>query len=107
MLGSLIRFIRSGRTAKVPSFTLEPLESRELFSVVAGFTQTTLTTEINWGTAMAFAPDGRLFVCQQFGRLRVVKNGALLPTPFLSVQVDNAGERGLLGVALDPSFNSN
>ena len=29
-----------------------------------------------------FAPDGRLFVCQQGGQLRVVKNGALLATPF-------------------------
>ena len=30
---------------------------------------------------MAFAPDGRLFVCEQGGRLRVIKSGALLPTP--------------------------
>ena len=36
-------------------------------------------------TAMQFAPDGRLFVCEQGGRLRVVKNGALLPTPFLTI----------------------
>ena len=33
-------------------------------------------------TAMAFAPDGRLFVCEQAGKLRVVKDGALLATPF-------------------------
>jgi glucose/arabinose dehydrogenase len=53
---------------------------------------------------MAFAPDGRLFVAQQNGRLRVIKNGALLSTPFLTVNVDASGERGLLGVAFDPSF---
>ena len=34
-------------------------------------------------TAMAFAPDGRIFVCEQGGRLRVVKNGVLLSTPFI------------------------
>ena len=41
------------------------------------------------------------------GTLRVVKNGVLLPTPFLSITVDQAGERGLLGVALDPQFAAN
>ena len=34
---------------------------------------------------MAFAPDGRLFVAEQGGRLRVIKNGTLLATPFLTV----------------------
>ena len=53
---------------------------------------------------MAFAPDGRLFVCEQGGTLRVIKNGALLPTPFLTLTVDSSGERGLLGVAFDPDF---
>lgn len=56
---------------------------------------------------MAFAPDGRLFVCQQNGTLRVIKNGALLATPFLTLSVDSAGERGLLGIAFDPDFATN
>ena len=58
-------------------------------------------------TAMQFAPDGRLFVAQQSGQLRVVKGGQLLPTPFLSLPVDARGERGLLGVAFDPGFAQN
>lgn len=58
-------------------------------------------------TAMDFAPDGRLFVCLQGGNLRVIKNGALLPTPFLTLTVDSSGERGLLGIAFDPNFASN
>jgi len=56
---------------------------------------------------MAFAPDGRLFICQQDGRLRIIKQGLLLSTPFLTVGVDSQGERGLLGVAFDPNFSSN
>jgi glucose/arabinose dehydrogenase len=56
---------------------------------------------------MAFAPDGRIFICQQGGQLRVVKDGVLLPAPFLSVVVSSAGERGLLGVAIDPNFEIN
>src|SRR5712691_1569130 len=58
-------------------------------------------------TAMDFAPDGRLFVCLQGGNLRVIKNGALLPTPFVTISVDSSGERGLLGVAFDTNFSTN
>jgi glucose/arabinose dehydrogenase len=56
---------------------------------------------------MEFAPDGRLFVAEQNGKLRVIKNGALLATPFLTVTVDTTGEAGLLGVTFDPNFASN
>src|SRR5689334_12181765 len=58
-------------------------------------------------TAMEIAPDGRIFVCEQGGRLRVIKNGALLPDPFVTLNVDSNGERGLLGVAFDPNFAAN
>src|SRR6478609_6534979 len=72
----------------------------------AGFTETQISG-LSSPTAMDFAPDGRLFVCLQTGQLRVIKNGALLPTPFVSLSVDSSGERGLLGVAFDPNFAAN
>jgi glucose/arabinose dehydrogenase len=72
-----------------------------------GFTEAQFGGNLASPTAMAFAPDGRLFVCQQTGQLRVIKNGALLPTPFVSLSVDSSGERGLLGVTFDPNFSSN
>jgi glucose/arabinose dehydrogenase len=75
--------------------------------VPAGFRSATFASSIPSGTAMAFAPDGRLFVCQQTGALRVVKQGQLLATPFVTLTVDSTGERGLLGVAFDPQFASN
>ena len=56
---------------------------------------------------MAFAPDGRIFVSEQTGELRVVKNGVLLAQAFVSLTVDSSGERGLLGVAFDPTFATN
>ncbi|MCU1386372.1 MAG: hypothetical protein JWL71_5069, partial [Acidobacteria bacterium] len=56
---------------------------------------------------MQFAPDGRLFVSEQGGRLRVVKDGTLLSKPFVSITVNASGERGLLGIAFDPAFASN
>jgi len=76
-------------------------------TVPAGFTDSVVAGGLTIPTAMALAPDGRVFVCEQSGALRVIKNGALLPTPFLTVTVDSSGERGLLGVAFDPNFVSN
>src|SRR5688572_33142564 len=73
----------------------------------SGFTETRIASGLASPTAMAFAPDGRLFVAQQGGQLRVIKNGALLSTPFLTVSVSSVGERGLLGVAFDPNFSTN
>ena len=73
----------------------------------SGFAETRVATGLAAPTAMAFAPDGRLFVAEQGGQLRVIKNGALLATPFLTVTVDSSGERGLLGVAFDPDFATN
>ena len=75
--------------------------------VTANFVTTPYVTGLSNATAMQFAPDGRLFICQQTGELRVFKNGTLLPTPFVSLGVDPSGERGLLGVAFDPDFTTN
>src|SRR5204862_324794 len=72
----------------------------------AGFTETQISG-LTDPTAMEIAPDGRIFVCLQGGSLRVIKNGVLLGTPFLTLSVDPNGERGLLGVAFDPNFSSN
>src|SRR6187397_2334060 len=76
-------------------------------TVPSGFTDAVVASGLTNPTAMALAPDGRIFVCQQGGALRVIKNGALLPTPFLTVTVNSSGERGLLGIAFDPNFVSN
>ena len=76
-------------------------------TVPAGFTDSLVAAGLTNPTAMAFAPDGRIFVCEQGGTLRVIKNGVLLAAPFLTVTVDSSGERGLLGVAFDPNFISN
>jgi glucose/arabinose dehydrogenase len=59
--------------------------------------------------ALAFTPDGRLLVASQSGALRVVQDGSLLATPALDLTsaVCSDGERGLLGVAVDPAFPSN
>jgi glucose/arabinose dehydrogenase len=73
----------------------------------SGYSEGLIANGLSNPTAMEFAPDGRLFVCQQGGQLRVIKNGTLLATPFLTVNVASNGERGLLGIAFDPNFAVN
>jgi glucose/arabinose dehydrogenase len=71
------------------------------------FQEVTLVSNLSRGTAMTFAPDGRLFILQQSGDVRIFENGGLVAQPFLSLDVDDRGERGLLGIVLDPAFATN
>lgn len=74
----------------------------------AGFSRSTWASGFgSLLTSVAIAPDGRMFVTEQTGALRVVVAGQLLPDPFITLPVLSLGERGLLGVALDPAFASN
>ena len=59
-----------------------------------------------WPTALAFSPDGRIFYTERItGQIRIVEGGNLLPTPFYTLpDTATSGERGLLGLALDPGF---
>jgi glucose/arabinose dehydrogenase len=50
------------------------------------------------------APDGRLFVLERAGLIKVVKSGVLLPTPFADLPSEASGDRGLIGIAFDPAF---
>ena len=69
-----------------------------------GFTANVVCEGFTGATGMAVAPDGRVFVCEQTGALRVVVNGKLVEKPVLELPVDSFWERGLLGIALDPGF---
>jgi glucose/arabinose dehydrogenase len=107
---TLLRSPRKFSTTKRPTRPLlfEPLEQKALLaSLPTGFTETAVASALNSPTALALSPDGRAFVAQQNGIIRVVKNDALVPTPFAAINVDSQGERGLLGIALDPHFEHN
>src|SRR3989442_4750110 len=63
-------------------------------------------TGLAWPIALAFAYDGRVFCAERnTGNIRIIESGAILPTPFYTLTgTATAGERGLLGLALDPDF---
>src|SRR5262245_49709095 len=75
----------------------------------AGFNRTIVASGLTSPTALDIAPDGRVFFVTQAGLVRVIQNDQLLSTPFADLRsaTDGSGERGLLGIALDPNFASN
>ncbi len=58
---------------------------------------------------VTWASDGRMFIWQRNGVIRIYKNGQLLATPFLdiSANVNGFDDRGMLGLALHPNFLAN
>ncbi len=75
-----------------------------------GFRDTTVLSELPEPTTMRFAPDGRVFVAEKAGKIVVYENiDDTTPEVFadLRTEVYDAGDRGLLGLALDPNFASN
>jgi glucose/arabinose dehydrogenase len=71
-----------------------------------GFQETKLIGSIN-PSCVEIAPDGRVFLCEKSGRIRVYKDNKWLTAPLLTVDADFQEERGLLGLALDPDFRNN
>lgn len=57
--------------------------------------------------ALDFAPDGRIFISERPGRIRIVEQGQLRPEPWMTLEVAAVGEAGLLGLAVDPQFSQN
>lgn len=76
----------------------------------ARITLTPVVKGLRQPTAIVNAKDGskRLFVLEQKGKIRIVKDGKLLARPFLDIdaQVKSGGEQGLLGLAFPPDFAS-
>lgn len=72
-----------------------------------GFTESPVAQDLTQATSMAFAPDGRLFVTEQLGTVRVIKEGVMLAEPFMRLEVAAREEAGLLHIALDPHFDRN
>ncbi|HEX9693710.1 MAG TPA: PQQ-dependent sugar dehydrogenase [Actinomycetota bacterium] len=61
--------------------------------------------ELAFPTNLAFAPDGRIFFTEkETGNVRIIREGRVLPEPFVHVSVEASAERGLLGLALHPDF---
>ena len=110
LLGALAITTPPLQLACNPDHPATPPAASDVFTASDGtrFHAEVMVTGLEVPWSMAFAPDGRLFVTERPGRLRVVQNGQLLADP-AAVFTDAfaVGEAGLLGVALDPDFAQN
>ena len=78
-----------------------PFPTIQLQPIASGFASPVTVTNAGDGS-------GRLFIVQQFGQIRILINGTVLPTPFLDIHelVSCCGEQGLLGLAFHPDYAS-
>jgi glucose/arabinose dehydrogenase len=62
---------------------------------------------LNTPWAIDFALDGRIFITERLGRIRIIERGQLRPEPWMTLEVASSGEAGLMGLAIDPQFSQN
>lgn len=73
-----------------------------------GFQVTTVTGGLAAPTSVAFATDGRILIAQKSGAVRLIKNGVLQSQLVVQLtDINDFGDRGLAGIALDPNFSVN
>jgi glucose/arabinose dehydrogenase len=79
-----------------------PFPTIQIQPVASGFASPVTVTNAGDGS-------GRLFIVEQFGRIRILVGGTVLPTPFLDIHdaVSCCGEQGLLGLAFHPDYANN
>jgi Glucose/sorbosone dehydrogenases len=88
-------------------FMLNPIPARPELSLPAGFVSETVVSGVTAPVAIAWAPDGRMFIAQKGGKVRVFQNNNLLTEPFIDISSEvNARNyhRGLTGIAVHPNF---
>lgn len=87
----------------------ESLEARRLLAVVpAGFTEAVVASGMTSPIALDIEPtNNRIWLTYQDGRIGVIEDDVLLPTPAFTLNADGSAERGLQGLELDPDFDNN
>jgi len=104
----LLRLFLAALLAAMPLLMLspQPAAAQGAINLPYGFISEIVTEGMNLPTSFALAPDGRIFVAEKAGRVRVIKDGQLLETPFvdLSGEVNDSADRGLMGIAVHPKW---
>jgi glucose/arabinose dehydrogenase len=100
-----------GQQATAPSVPSGPCAAGTPVAGTPALTSVLVTRGLAAPVDVQSAPGDRtrLFVVEQAGRIRIVRDGSLLATPFLDIvsRVGSGGERGLLGLAFHPRYTDN
>src|SRR5262249_51000412 len=111
-LGRFIRALSAGVpvvSLGIGAILLAGISRAEAIALPPNFQETTVVPSAQngllWPVGLAFLPDRRILIIQQGGQIRLVVNGALVANALLTMpEVEFLGERGLLGIAVDPDF---
>jgi glucose/arabinose dehydrogenase len=101
------KLVRILRALSIALLAACALPQEQLAGTPADLKIETLIRGLDTPWAVDFAPDGRIFITERLGRIRVVEGGRLLPEPWMTLEVQAVGEAGLMGLALDPQFAQN
>ncbi|WP_052317442.1 PQQ-dependent sugar dehydrogenase [Caldilinea aerophila] len=84
----------------------QPVWAQGGFNLPDGFIQEEVVAGLKLPTSFALAPDGRIFITEKAGRVRVFHRGELLSEPFIDItgEVNDYASRGLMGIAVDPAW---
>ena len=99
---------RRAARATIPALVAVAMLAAAGMALPEGFKSETIGTGLDL-VAVKVAPDGRVFVTEKKGTIRVVKDDKVLPAPFVNIssKVDATREKGLLGIAIDPDYLAN
>ena len=91
-----------------PTAEASPVQAVSPSSTARGFKQATVAEGLERPWSMAWLPDGSMLISEKAGRLRLLKNGVLEPTPIAGVpSVMSSGQGGLMDVSIHPRFAEN
>jgi aldose sugar dehydrogenase len=91
-----------------PNAEASPVQAVSPISTAQGFKQATVAQGLERPWGMAWLPDGSMLISEKAGRLRLLKNGVLEPTPIAGVpSVMSGGQGGLMDVSIHPRFAEN
>lgn len=96
--------VRSNRV--VATGSRAPVAAPQLSAFPDGFFEERIVAGLRLPTAFAVAADGRVFIAEKAGKVRVVEDGVLLDDPFIDLgsEVNDTSDRGMLGIAVHPNF---
>lgn len=97
------------QTEKVHPDVEPRMFARAAISLAGGFSHQLVASGFTVPTAFAFLPGGRILVAEKQGVVKVIKNGAILPAPFIDIsnRVHDYWDHGLIGISVDPNFATN
>lgn len=75
--------------------------------LLPGFHETKILSGFNRPSTISIAPDGRVFLVEQHGTVRILQNDVLLPEPFVSIEVTDHLGNGMFHLVFDPDFSTN